>query len=83
MKELEFGKALSLIRDFMGQYEQTAFSTGGLNREQKELYKDANEMLHRNAASLASYFDYMMKDIQEFLPNPLDMATKKKTGGVS
>jgi|2_EtaG_2_1085320.scaffolds.fasta_scaffold04982_4 hypothetical protein len=83
MKELEFGKALSLLRDFMGQYEQQMFSTGGLDREQKELYKDANELLHRNASVLSAYFEYMMKDIQDFLPNPLDMVTKKKTGGVS
>jgi DNA-directed RNA polymerase delta subunit len=63
MKNLEFGKALSLLYDFMHAIHRDRSEGYTHNSEFNTIYKDANELLHRNHTELSEYLEYMYSDL--------------------
>ena len=71
MKNLEFGKSLSLLHDFIYEFKRTTLNGNMPNDGMTSIYRDANELIHKNHSSLSAYLEYMYGDINEKLPNPL------------
>jgi hypothetical protein len=63
MKNLEFGKALSLLHDFMHIYKWDKTEGVPLSEDFTSIYKDANELLHKNHTALSEYLEYMYNEI--------------------